>query len=449
MKASRLLPATLAASALLATAAILFMNVANAQAIHNSSAVHIAASVASTCQGLALAILVTLASLSFCRPSHLKSHGVSPLCLLSSLAVVLLATAASVAALVLLSREPEDAAILGSPKTPFVIAYAVVLGVAFTAQLVFLVTRHIAGRLNADQAFSLHTEEGSLSRMRIKAVPYSQTTVSHAVSKEWTMDLLSPPGSSGGKSTAETVGSLRSSFSFKAQPAAFKTRRTSTSLKTIRRPPSIESNGFRRSMGEDGSGFDSWDTSSVDTHDRQTVMDASPPLPRYLETIPASPTTSRSPSPGTPLDPPQRMCHRSRSYSPVPRPPPALTLHRSSSELHIHPLFRTDSPEAPPRATPGTSIVASVDAGKLLSERSITRMRSGSLQSTARSPLSRQTSHESFNKTSTPPNEQRSSSPVEERKMTPPIPEWILEAGSRTSLPETEASKLPENEATR
>lgn len=448
MKASRLLPITLATSALLATAAILFMNVANAQAIRNSSAVHIAASVASACQGLALALVVTLASLSFCRPAHWSSRGVSTLCLVSSLAVVALATAASVAALVLLSREPKDATILGSPKTPFVIAYAVVLGVAFTAQLVFVVARHIAGRLNADHAFSLHTEEGSLSRMRIKAVPYTQTTVSHAVSKEWTMDLLSPPGSSGGKSTVETVGSLRSSFSFKAQPAAFKTRRTSTSLKTIRRPPSLESNGVRPSIGEDGSGFDSWDTSSVDAHDRQTVMDASPPLPRYLETIPASPTTSRSPSPGTPLDPPDRTCHRSRSYSPVPRPPPALTLHRSSSELHIHPLFRTDSPE-PPRATPGTSIVASADAGKLLSERSLTRMRSGSLQSTARSPLSRQTSHESFNKISTPPNEQRSPSPIEERQMTPPIPEWILEAGSRTSLPETDASKLPENEASR
>ena len=33
--------------------------------------------------------------------------------------------------------------------------------------------------------------------------------------------------------------------------------------------------------------------------------------------------------------------------------------------------------------------------------------------------------------------------------MTPPIPEWILEAGSRISLPETDASKLPENEASR
>src|SRR5690606_26315437 len=110
---------------------------------------------------------------------------------------------------------------------------------------------------------------------------------------------------------------------------------------------STSNNGYRGQDSIPEDGFDSWDTSAVDPQNRQTVMQSTSPTGRFLETIPASPTTSRSPSPGDSfsLDPP-RPRNRSRSYSPAgstraPRPPFS---HSDGTEAHIHPLFRSDSP---------------------------------------------------------------------------------------------------------
>jgi hypothetical protein len=91
-------------------------------------------------------------------------------------------------------------------------------------------------------------------------------------------------------------------------------------------------------------------------------------------------------------------------------------------------------------------VVAAPDAGKVISDRqsirsiqSLRRLRSESLP-TVPSPLSRAASLDSFHRRA------ESNSPeireeireedeaVVERKMTPPIPDWILTAGSRSSL---------------
>jgi hypothetical protein len=272
------------------------------------------------------------------------------------------------------------------------------------------------------------------------------------------MESRSPPGSSGGRSVSDTMGSIRSSLSNVVHPISSKTRLLPGSQRSSGRLTgsldSLHLNEKQPSAVEDG--FDSWDTSAVDPQNRQTVLQTSPtPQGRFLETIPASPTTSRSPSPGTPLDlepPPPRTRRRSRSYSPgPPQPGPAqqrgrLTQQPNHSESHIHPLFRSDSPTPPPTATPGTIVTAAPYGGQVLSDkasiRTLTRMRSGSLP-TVPSPLSQQGSFDSF------PRRPGSSSPElreeeedelqvpadgTERKMTPPIPEWILSAGARTSF---------------
>lgn len=457
MAIPRVLSAGLGFLAIALAIANLFLNIVNAKTVrHKSSTVQVAATVAAACQVVTLAMVTMHLVRCLCQSTRSGSIRIASLWFSSSFLAPVLSTAASIVVLVVLAQEKEKVDLLGAPQAHFLIASAVVVGFGFASQLIFVMVVLVGGRLSSsDQALSLHTDEGQQSpQMRVKAIPYDKTVPSSTKPVEQqSVDYQSPPGSSSGKSTTDTVTSIHSSM---------KTRLLSTSSRTGRRPTSIRTASLRSTQSitdtDDGLSFDSWDTSAVDPHNRQTVLGTSHVPggpPRFLETIPASPTTSRSPSPGCPLDlepPPRRpaAARRSRSYSPAPRPPPALTRQGSASELHIHPLFRSDSPTPPPAVTPDTIITAAPDAGKVV------RLRSGSIP-VAPSPLSRSGSQESFGRKSpstsavlsmdTPspitPNSFESIDPTEEeRKMTPPIPEWILTAGSRNSLTEYQTRKV-------
>ena len=195
-------------------------------------------------------------------------------------------------------------------------------------------------------------------------------------------------------------------------------------------------------------GFDSWDTSAVDPDAREAVELASPThttlltptRTTLLETIPASPATSRSASPGYPLDlEPPKQRKRPRKYSvpnnQVQRPKTSPSNMESAREAHIHPLFRTASTEPPPAVTPGTMVTAAPDAGRVISDRS-------SLQSVQRQWSASRRSARPLKHSSSLDNvrwpmgydEDEEEDESEERTITPPIPDWIMTAGSRTSL---------------
>jgi hypothetical protein len=263
--------------------------------------------------------------------------------------------------------------------------------------------------------------------------------------------------SSNGRSRAnsDTISSLRSSLSQVVRPVTSKSRLISP--KSPYRPTSGDSS-CRDTVVSIEEGFDSWDTSAVDPSSRKTVESFSPTpqqsqftdiQPRFLETIPASPTTSRSPSPGFPLDlEPPKTRKRSRSYSPansfkeIPRTR-TTSPTESAKEAHIHPLFRTDSVAPPPAATPGTIVTAAPGAGQVISDRasirSLKRMRSGSLPST---PLTHSGSLDSIRQ-SIEREEQEKSEERSERSLTPPIPDWILQSGQRNSLAGYSMRKKP------
>ncbi|KAI2615472.1 hypothetical protein GGR54DRAFT_291230 [Hypoxylon sp. NC1633] len=463
MAGSRLLSIALGIIDLLATAAVLALEVIVAQGLWMlSPSVKISAVVASACQAVMLVVLVILLvrDLGLVKQyGARKSNGVwFALGLISSV----LATAASVVMLVLMGRADElPETILQIPATNFLIGSAVALVCSFVGQLAFVVVYFVVHRSpDSEQALSLHTNEDNSrsQQIHVKSIPYTRTApaANQTKPKERTpSEYPSPPGSSGGRSMVETMSSIRTSISQAVRPTGSKPVLLSSSSRTGLRPPSIASSSYqeRSSVAEDG--FDSWDTSSVDPQNRQIVADSSPPMrTRFLETIPASPTTSRSPSPGCALDlePPKRN-RRSRSYSPLPKPhyERSLTPQSTSGELHIHPLFRSDSPVPPPAATPGTVVIAAPNAGQTISEKSLTRMRSGSLP-TGPGHLSRQGSYDSFRsfqKTPSPNAERfRAEELAAERKMTPPIPEWILSAGSRTNLTDYQTKRLREREST-
>lgn len=117
-----------------------------------------------------------------------------------------------------------------------------------------------------------------------------------------------------------------------------------------------------------------------------------------------------------------------------------LTPDSSVNELHIHPLFRSDSPTPPPAASPGTVVLAAPNAGQVISRQgsmqSISRLRSGSLPA-GHSPLVHQTSFNSLKQAKLQDDGdigRKSSGGQNERKMTPPVPEWLLSPSMKASL---------------
>lgn len=467
MAISQLLPAGLGTLAILPTTAILVIHIILAHSLADpspKSAVRITAIIAALLEAAVLLILACLAcSYLWAWPWLLRLKNLNGICFGVGLFLCTVTAAVSVSSLVCLSNAASElpSTILGSKVTNFLVGSSVTLGLAFATQLIFLVFHFVASRFHHDDGREsvrvMEDGNRSTSQREVKSIAYHQTSpYGTHLRASASLDSKTPPGSSSGRSATETMSSIRSSLSNVVRPISSKTRLLSGSQRTPRRPASLEAENLhdqRQISAEDG--FDSWDTSAVDPQNRQTVLQtSSPPLGRFLETIPASPTTSRSPSPGTPLDlEPPRTRRRSRSYSPGPSG--AARAQRAAfmqqfphSESHIHPLFRSDSPTPPPTATPGTVVTAAPNGGQVLSDkasiRTLTRMRSGSLPAVP-SPLSRQGSFDSFSRRPSssspelPEEEDELQVPADgtERKMTPPIPpipDWILSAGTRTSL---------------
>ncbi|KZL77142.1 hypothetical protein CT0861_12339 [Colletotrichum tofieldiae] len=478
----RALPVAAGALALIATITIVVIHVVLAAHIAQVSPVRTSSILSSILESILLVFMGWMLSANLVPKFRNCSKRFISIMFGASVLTCTLATAASVATMICLSNATRDLAdsVLGAKQMSFLIASSIALGLCFACQLIFIVIHFVLARLFAREAGSLHTDEEShrSPNVHIKSVPYHRTSPTFdSRSRSASMGSQSPPQSSSGRSATDTLSSIRSSLSNVVRPISSRTRLLP--LREKMRASSIDSNHYRSrssSVNEDSS-FDSWDTSSVDMQSRMTVLGTSSPVPgRFLETIPASPTTSRSPSPGTPLDMDLEAPHtrrRSRSYSPGPmgslrnpeptftlqasasecslrRPEPAFTMQGSASESHIHPLFRSDSPDPPPMVTPGTVVTAAPDAGRVISDRqSVRRMRSGSLPS-GPSPLSRSNSHENFFPNNQPsvkekdelPSPQEEDEVPGERQMTPPIPEWILTAGSRTSLTGYQSRKL-------
>lgn len=136
-------------------------------------------------------------------------------------------------------------------------------------------------------------------------------------------------------------------------------------------------------------------------------------LPNFSTMFPPPSPPPSSPPSATPLTPRQMSFSRpgsrsgpaSRSGSvAVPRSRQG-SRSRAPSEDHIHPLFRTSSPTPPPSASANTTVTAAPEAGQLINERMLKRMRSrsGSLPSSP-SPLVRSESSPDIRTIKVPPS---------------------------------------------
>lgn len=180
--------------------------------------------------------------------------------------------------------------------------------------------------------------------------------------------------------------------------------------------------------------FDSWDTSSVSLPVRDVVTLTVPSKGTTLEPIPGS----RPNSPARPLDGPffsELPEEEVDDLTPPPRMMPDISRPPSPavSEAHIHPLFRTATPEPAPPATLGTSILASPLASQAItcSAPTFSRMRSNSRG--AGPHVLKQARSFTRDRATSLSSRSRSPSP-QSRIMTPPIPDYVLNSSPRSSM---------------
>lgn len=438
------LPLTVGAVASLATAGMLVVHIILAVHVPRASTIQTISIMSAALEGIVLVVLGAWLVVA------VRKIGVDPrrsgVLFGTSILICTLAAAASVAMIVALNNAMTSSitTVLGANRTTLLIVSALVLGLSFCCQLMFMVLFYMYGS-GAGQG---HRDDRRIPQMHMKTIRYSRTLEGQVFAKATaSKEFQTPPQSSCGESVAETSFSTRTSLSRAVRPITSRTRLIST--RDRHRPTSLDSQSLREGSIMTVDSMDSKDLSAADLHNRLVALGHGPLAqpPRTLETIPASPTVSRTPSPGNALDlpppPPAAARRRSRSYSPARRPEPDLSQFEDPGEAHIHPLFRSDSP-APPNVTPGTVVTAAPNAGQVISDRlSVRRMRSGSLPTHGNSPLSHQNSFETFRDGTPSVHEERDGAITpssngttgsSRRDLTPPIPEWIMAAGSRTSL---------------
>lgn len=463
MGISRGLPLGLGALAVSSGAVMLTFDIIFAVTLSQSSSAakaNVVAIVASVLNSIAVALLLLLLArqIRYRNGAHIQDfgHGRQHTYLLAGFAGVF-GTLSAVASAVLLGIMRNRQAnppkrIIHSSTQSLVTGAFIGWAISLLSQAVFIICMVIIQRKDFQQQIQPYhigaPSEAFPEMQESSRQGASSAQANHSHRGTPSMESRSPPSSGRSRAGSDTVSSFRSSLSQVVRPINSKTKLIQHSHKTHHRPPSIESNHCERSISvEDG--FDSWDTSGVDAQSRQAVESASPTPQRFLETIPASPTTSRSASPGFPLDlEPPKARKRSRSYSPanssreVPRSVRQSSPTESNHEAHIHPLFRTDSPTPPPAATPGTVVTAAPGAGQVISDpqsiRSLHRMRSGSLPS---SPLIPSASLDSIRRAMQEREGREEREELErleevggERTLTPPIPDFILNGGPRSSM---------------
>ncbi|KAL7923897.1 hypothetical protein ACQKWADRAFT_288188 [Trichoderma austrokoningii] len=420
----RIASIALGALTFVATTATLCTQIAISVSVPQSSPGRITSSIAAAFEAVILALLAWLVATDILAAFPGRSKPLRNILHGLTVSACVIATATSIVALVYLAQ------VDGGDNQHLFVGSCVTFALAVASQIVYTIYQFFS---NPDG--SKDVENGRSPKVNLKTIRYSQTMpiteeTNHAPQLE-SKGNRSRSNSADCKSMAETVASSVTYVSHSIRSVSSKSKMRSSKERS--RSMSVDSTANRSTMGDDA--FDSWDTSTVDVHNREAVMEISTPTqgkPRGLETIPASPVASRSPSPQSfvELEPPRiQTRRRSRSYSPVSVRRELRDLPgANSSEAHIHPLFRSDSPDPHPFATPGTVVMAAPDAGRVLSRQSsnlsLNRLRSDSLP-IAPPNLNRGDSFDSRSLRMYRSELDLSEPAQGDMDMAPPAPEWL------------------------
>ncbi|KAG5982739.1 hypothetical protein E4U55_001432 [Claviceps digitariae] len=439
---------TAGALAVMATTATIVLEVVLCVNAANNSSSADACSAAAALEAIALVILGALGLMQTVQHKIPSSWSRSKSSFVLQLCICAAAAATSVVALVF-SEQPtldQHNDPLINVRQNLLIGLAIALAFAAVFQFVFISSCFLVhGDLAIGPSTSPFGFRAYQRNKHVKGIRYSQTLPMMTNQETTSVKGKNSRMATHQKTSSGPIDNIKASIKQVIRPAPSTTKLLGFERK---RPMSLESVPPRTSAD---TSFDSWDTSTVDVHNRQVVMELSSPTAfnKALETIPASPSESVTSSPpATPLDsvclePPQ-VLRRIESYSSSlrsRREANRLTPDSAVNEMHIHPLFRSDSPIPPPAATPGTSVLAAPHAGLIISRsgslQSLKRLRSGSLPA-LRSPLMPQEAglnhSEQIRTRDDREVPQKDGLNKNERSMTPPIPEWLLSPTMKANL---------------
>ncbi len=282
--------------------------------------------------------------------------------------------------------------ILGRTTAAYLIIAFTVWGLSVLAQaFLYALLAFVRKPAPEDVPMPLAINQEEPSEMEEQSRPATSTTVQ---SNPFRGSEYSAPPS---LIASDGTPSQRSSLSTVRRPSLSRARLVGRQHSFPRHSKNSSADSPWSSRVSQDEAFDSWDTSGVGLHIRETVLQSSPSTMKVpiLEPIPGS----RSPSPAKALEGPFFQPSPPESSPPSPLPQPTYSRPTSprspTSEDHIHPLFRTCSPTPPPTASSGTVVTAAPSAGQIIDERMLRRMRSGSLPSSP-SPLVRSESFDQF-----------------------------------------------------
>lgn len=264
--------------------------------------------------------------------------------------------------------------------------------VIWTINMVAQTTLHIFRSLRKrEQTPPIQTEsvaERQTTPRSIKrslSIPLKSLSPSSSPFSRSTFEASSPTLSNY-RSTSAHSSTIRHSISQVVRPITSRTKLMLTHGSTPR-----DSGSFAATRETDsleiscrGDGFESWDTSAVESGFTNPFVTRPTIGRKRLEAIPGSrpvspakpldgpfpgfedpATPEKLPLPDSPMQSPMMLAADNESINSLPMSP---TLRRTSSshEAHIHPLFRSHSPTPPPTPSADTIITASPFAGQVV-----------------------------------------------------------------------------------
>ncbi|KAF2145906.1 uncharacterized protein K452DRAFT_304922 [Aplosporella prunicola CBS 121167] len=239
-------------------------------------------------------------------------------------------------------------------------------------------------------------------------------------------------------SSTHSLSNWGSSFYQAVYPVTSRTKLLARGASSLR--DSISLSSMRtNSVSHPPDGFAMWNSSEMDPHLRDTIMQSGPS--QELTAV-LGRGTRLEPIPGSRPVSPARALNGPFSESPpvdtTAMPSPAFISPHTSrppspniDSAMIHPLFRPDSPVPPPAATPGTVVVASPLSGHVIPRPHSSRSRTNS-RTMSPSPLTSPSQIFGDAGSIRSGRGDRCESPLA-RAMTPPIPEFILSESPRVS----------------
>ncbi|CEJ89345.1 hypothetical protein VHEMI05193 [[Torrubiella] hemipterigena] len=324
---------------------------------HARQATHVqtGAMAAATMHTTTFALLLWSASLSLSSKMHELFAAYGIVIYLFGMASSIAAAGLSITTVVWLNVAEAENEVIYLERQKYVRGLAAFSSLAWVGQLAFLTLQYLANRAVQNGSSSLFNRKRAVwsPNHYIKSVPYSRTVPrkSESIEGSFCGSPTSPTGSTSGFISSKSK-SFKSSVGQAFQPISNRVKELFTRSKESR-PLSLYSHLYKNSMNTTLPVSQRTPVSAYTRRPaRQFGHEAMMPKAKTFQTIYPSRPDAETPSPSA-MSPSPTFPRRTKSFSPSPAPRRSfLGVPQVAGDVHIHPLFRMDSPSMAPIVNP-------------------------------------------------------------------------------------------------